>query len=527
MPPAQLSVEIDPNSKLHFTEKVAPGKGNKSSLANSDGKGLRYMSNFEDTVIEMEALLDKHTKVPDGVGHVEVDAIEFTSTTDIRVAEADNPDATDYSSSFADTVSGTETCSGLSDAEVESQFFGDNGLEFDGFDSVFPMRKKKLTSHWRSFIRPLMWRCKWTELRIKEFESQASKYARELAASDQRKQLGLNQFTLEGFGSKSLPFTFQNHKKKVMKRRKRKRVEDTTDMTSYMSHHNLFSYRDNKRSDPECTSISDELGNPVFTEQSTAGHDEFGINDDCSFLESKDTDKSLEHILQKIEVVHSRVHKLKAQLDMVMSKNAGKFSSSENLSLLAPCDVQTSSVRSPTFSACNGDTVSMGPIYNPSQHMSEYDVGDLVMPESAVSSYGEAIHVPDIIESTVGLLSSADVTLHQPQSGDSCEDIVDNVLIHNQAAEVERYTFKNRCNQPMEKHQEPETSGQEESTNPSVIPALEPDSVAKTATPSEQSTLKSCLASGIHFPKNKRKRGERKAGSGGWSRKHSGEPDSQ
>ena len=87
-----------------------------------------------------------------------------------------------------------------------------------------------------------MWRCKWTELRIKEMELQALKYARELAAYDQRKQLGFDQFTFEGLGSKSLPFSSQCFKKKTIKRRKRKRVEDTTDLTSYMSKHHLFSY---------------------------------------------------------------------------------------------------------------------------------------------------------------------------------------------------------------------------------------------------------------------------------------------
>lgn len=106
----------------------------------------------------------------------------------------------------------------------------------------FHCRKKKLTNHWRNFIRPLMWRCKWTELRIKKIESQALKYSREIAAYDQRKHLEFNQLTSDGLGSKSLPFSHQCYRKKAIKRRKRKRVEDTADITSYMSQHNLFSY---------------------------------------------------------------------------------------------------------------------------------------------------------------------------------------------------------------------------------------------------------------------------------------------
>lgn len=107
---------------------------------------------------------------------------------------------------------------------------------------LLPYRKKKLTNHWRNFVRPLMWRCKWTELKIKEIKSQASKYAREIAAYEQKKHSGIYQSTFEGFCSKSLPFSNECYRRKAVKRRKRKRVEDTNDAASYMTHHNLFSY---------------------------------------------------------------------------------------------------------------------------------------------------------------------------------------------------------------------------------------------------------------------------------------------
>ncbi|KAK3003233.1 hypothetical protein RJ639_020088, partial [Escallonia herrerae] len=457
----------------------------------------------------MEVLSDKQSKAPEGVEDVAVNVSEFSRSNGIRVPKAEDPDATECSSSFADTKSGNENCSGLSDAEVESQFYGDNGFAsaFDGFNSIFPLRKKKLTSHWRTFIQPLMWRCKWAELRIKEIRSLALKYTRENSAHDRRKQLASERLTLDGLGSRSLPYTFRSHRKKTLKRRKRKRVEDTTDTKLYMSHHNLFSYSENKRSDPDGTSTADDYGTPaavaVLTEGNTTGQDEFGTNNEGSLFE--DQDNFLEQIFRKIETEHSRVHKLKAQLDLVMSKNARKFSSSENLSNLVLADVLASSVHSPTFSACNGDTISVGGI----------DVGDLVMPESAVSSFGEAIHIPDIIESTLGLLSHADVTQHQSQIGDSSEDIVDTVM-HNQAIKAEPRTLDDKHIQPTGKHQELER--REEASNNPLLPAAESEAVVKPAMSQEQSFLKSSLASEVHFPKNKRKRGERKAGTGGWSR---------
>ncbi|KAG6738891.1 hypothetical protein POTOM_058514 [Populus tomentosa] len=54
-----------------------------------------------------------------------------------------------------------------------------------------------------------------------------------------------------------------------------------------------------------------------------------------------------------------RVRKLKNQLDMMISKNASKFSSSREFELLAACDAQASSASSPTFSAGNGDAIDI------------------------------------------------------------------------------------------------------------------------------------------------------------------------
>lgn len=95
-------------------------------------------------------------------------------------------------------------------------------------------RKKKLTPEWRNFIRPEMWRLKWLELQIKELLSQTQKYDSELAKYDKEKLSAFEGFTSEGFDAMPTP--------KLMKRKKRKRVEDTTDIALYMSHHNLFSY---------------------------------------------------------------------------------------------------------------------------------------------------------------------------------------------------------------------------------------------------------------------------------------------
>ncbi|MBA0812774.1 hypothetical protein Gohar_026712 [Gossypium harknessii] len=516
----QILMDVNPDSKLHCAPKAAVEKEKPTPFDSLDGKSSRCMNNDN-----MEGLLQKQ-KAPKNSEDIEVDIIGCTNNNDIRTVKIEDPDVTECSSSFADTTSDAEKCSGLSDAEVETQFLGDAafGSAYEPFSSVFHMRKKRLTSHWRSFIRPLMWRCKWAELRIKQIESQAIKYSREISAYEQSKFSRIDQSALEGFGSKSLPFCSQYNRRKAIKRRRRKRIEETTDIASYMSCHNLFSYFENRKTIPDGAYIADDFPNTANMDQDTERNDKFDVNNDQLLFEFRDENNSLEQVLRKIEIVHAKVQKLRSQLDQVMSKNASKFSSSENLSLLAACDAQTSSAPSPTFSAGNGDTISVGPAYNTTQQISEY-VGDLVMPASAVSSYGEAFHVPDIIESTVGLLSSAEVTCHQPQLVDSCEDIVENVLIQNEGNAGDKQVLTTTNSRSTKQQHQTEKVEEVESTNPSRILTSEPNHATKNVVSQEQSTLRQCLAADICFPKSKRKRGERKAGSGGWSRKQSGEPD--
>ncbi|KAL4290149.1 hypothetical protein GQ457_14G001360 [Hibiscus cannabinus] len=509
-------------NKLHCAAKAAVDKEKTIPLDSLDGKSSRCMNKCEESSDNMEVVMHKQNRAPEDV---EVDIIECTKNNDTTTVKIEDLDATECSSSFADTTSDTDKCSGLSDAEVESQFVGDATFPsaYEPFSSVFHMRKKRLTSHWRNFIRPLMWRCKWAELRIKQIESQAGKYTRELSAFNQRKFPGIDQSALEGFGSKSLPFSSQYNRKRAIKRRRRKRIEEATDTASYMSSHNFFSYFENRKAIADGAYIADDFPNTADMDQHTDCNDKSGINNDQLLFEFRDENNSLEQVLRRIEIVYAKVQKLRNQLDQVMSKNVSKFSSSENLSLLAACDAQTSSAPSPTFSAGNGDTISVEPAFNTTQQSSEY-AGDMAMPASAISSYGEAYHVPDIIESTVGVLSSAEVTCHQPQLVDSCEDIVENVLIQNEGNSGDKRALLVTNSQSIKQHHQTEkVEGQ--SSNPSRIPTSEPNNAMKNVVSQEQSILRSCLASDISFPKSKRKRGERKAGSIGWSRKPTGEPD--
>jgi len=97
--------------------------------------------------------------------------------------------------------------------------------------------------------------------------------------------------------------------------------------------------------------------------------------------------------------------------------------------------------------------------------------------------------------------------------------MVDNVLIH-EVAETDEHTFKSGSQHPVERLQSWEKGEGEENVNLVSIPISD----INTAVPQEPPTLKPCMYSDVNIPKNKRKRGERKACSG-WSKKCSGESE--
>lgn len=82
-------------------------------------------------------------------------------------------------------------------------------------------------------------------MHIKELLRQAQKYDRKLAEIENRKHFANESFLVEGVEAKTLPFSCWERKEKVMKRRKRTKIEETVDVDSYMSKHFLFSYYGN------------------------------------------------------------------------------------------------------------------------------------------------------------------------------------------------------------------------------------------------------------------------------------------
>lgn len=482
------------------TEVSATEPNSGSASQDPENMLINCVSNVGDNTFQVGALLDGKAKVQNGSEDVEVDIIGCTKSGDNELVEAECQSTTENSSSFGATLSGTENVSTLNEVEVESPFLGGNVLTsaFDVYNGALPLRKQKLTDHWRKFIHPIMWRCKWTELQIKELQSRALKYDRELAEYDLRKQVELEESTLGDFDSKSQPFYCQSRRNQIMKRKRRKRVEETTDLASYMSCHNLFSYHEYKKSIADGACMDIEFRN--LDNKTVNGNDGFGVNEEWPFLKFRHVENSMGQMLSKIELVQSQVRELKTRIDKVVNENSGKFSSINSLSLFVPCDALTSSDGNAASPPKSGNEMPDRSLYIASKHLFDCTMGDLVMPGSE-----EATLPPDMIRSA-----------SQPGVGDSCEPVQqkDNgLLIHNQASDKELHNFERIISQLAEKPQ---------------LSTRKPDAVPPLKSPKANTPIKTFESHGqlstsrSDVRNSRRKWGSRRSRSGRWKCRSSG-----
>ncbi|KAL4585807.1 hypothetical protein LXL04_010433 [Taraxacum kok-saghyz] len=223
-------------------------------------------------------------------------------------------DDTATSSSFDDTFSDLGILEHEGDNEVMSELHRD--------DSSLMPRKKRVTSDWRKFIRPIMWRCKWLELQIKKFQSQAMKYDKVLEKDYQKKLLKYKNFESEGLCAKSMPFIHDSQRDKPLKRKKRKHEEMDTKL--YMSpHFHILSTTNGG------VTIDEDQTNPTTSSDKNVVN-EFRVSDELLSLDFRD-DYLLEQLLWKIEVAQNRLGGMSTKIDTIITENSGRFPSIEEI----------------------------------------------------------------------------------------------------------------------------------------------------------------------------------------------------
>ncbi|KAM7265803.1 hypothetical protein ACFE04_003486 [Oxalis oulophora] len=429
-----MGVDSEPTGKLQTTMTIASNKDSERVPQEPLDKPEQRLSNFEDRTMDTGDLSGEEARKSD-VEDLGNDVTEQMNNDihDIQV-EAENGDLTEYSSSYGDTLSDDENGSIINDGEVDSTFTFDNALmsDYDEFGRTSQSGKKKVTDHWRKFIHPLMWRCKWIELQIKEMESRAQNYDRQAVEVDRENEnvvRNCRSGSLNGAMSLSLCNQKQKQNSEVMVRRKRKQVEETINSSAYISNHNVFSYHEEKKLFAESPTINKCNGKfDIRPADDNAG---VLLKNELSALEVTEADSSLVHILYKIDEMQSQARSLKTRVDKVVSENPTKFSSMNRLNLVMdPCDTFTSFDRN--LASLNAeDKILVGSMYSSLQHVSD-DSEDIFMPERANSSRGVGMQMGDRIVSADDL----------PELGSLCEPNEDVFLIQKTATKEELHNFE-------------------------------------------------------------------------------------
>ncbi|CAI0405645.1 unnamed protein product [Linum tenue] len=483
---------MDPDLEMKDQMKVVmeglPQKESASFLQHGNENSVPCSDKLDGGCFPKEDLSKNKAEVQETTEDLEVNTVDCLNSHDLGDVETENDDTSESMSSFSST-SDTENGLMLTDTEVESYMCSGRHSTslFDSYGAESQSRRKRLTEHWRRFIRPLMWRCKWLELQLKEFQSQALKYDRELGDIEQRKTYDHETLVAEGHEAKSKPFSSSNPRMKVLKRKKRKRYEEMNDMTSFMLQKNMLSYYEHKKAANDGASMNSD---PTLPERASKGNPKSAFHQDgWAPLHSKDGISRDEDILMKIGTLQSQVHKLRSRIDVVMRDNPGKFSYVTRLSSPEP-DKMLARSENPDPLIENGDR----------ELNSLYPVDDLI-PGIPVSSLGEAAPGPDMPE-----------TLVQPSVGVPCEIMNDAFATGNQPAKKEiAEVVADFGSQAKQKPDLP--TDVQSASNPSQAraPLLQMHYPGKSLPKSRSRVITS----------NKRKRGKRRSGRGGWNRKPS------
>lgn len=183
--------------------------------------------------------------------------------------------------------------------------------------------------------------------------------------------------------------------------------------SSYISNHTVFSYYE--KTEADAFSIDDD--------EDTADENTTVNNETDWLLGIKRGEATVEQILLSIQSAQDKVLSLRSSLKKAMAK--------KSKGAILKVNTHMNGAQSSSCSPGKGKVLERSP-----RDMSDCDMDDAAMPESALSSYGEANDM-DIFESTMSLLS-AEVPHQMGEFHQSSED----VLIDNQAAEEGYQNFE-------------------------------------------------------------------------------------
>lgn len=133
-------LEVKPKSGAAMEVSVAKDGTTHHDVV-VDDKFMPCVSNYKDNILEMEETLVGQTTASNKRENAELNRTGSTSPDDVQIPEGECGDLTENSSSFGDTISGTEDGSTLDGDEADSQL-GENehASVYDGYFGAFQTR---------------------------------------------------------------------------------------------------------------------------------------------------------------------------------------------------------------------------------------------------------------------------------------------------------------------------------------------------------------------------------------------------
>ncbi|KAL5203064.1 hypothetical protein ABZP36_014016 [Zizania latifolia] len=384
----------------------------------------------------------------------------------VQFADDEHGDSTEYSSSFGASYSASDddTKLDVDSMEVDSPFLDQTYINVDGTNSApNTVRHKQVTAEWRKMVQPIMWRCQWLELRMRDLLSQVAKYDKELAVMNHEKDLHLEMVKTDGPKSESAKLDSQSHERNIMKRRKRKRDEEAIDTSLYMKEHHILSYYENKNSRVETDGLLVK-----------GGFDSLGISlsHDDALLEFIENDRifeqySLREFLLTIDDIQSRICGLQGCLSNALSKCEKlspylnhrqvnvpqKSKTAQNYLTSCKKDAKRSLKKTKALHSLLQEEFIDRPLVAVPPALSDRST-DCMMGYVKRNDVQEGATQSDENVSIFEMLFDAENLLINGNVGEFCQESADDVLIDNQAAKEEGYQQFEKVNHAAEKHSE-------------------------------------------------------------------------
>lgn len=434
--------------------------------------------NLSNVVVKSEPVHCEGTE-PAGAGPV----AGASSSYDLAVASSEpvndeqGGDSTECSSSFGDSFCEADDEEDHGDPEVNSPF----SAHVDSDQASLTPRKKKVTAEWRKAVRPMLWRCQWLELRMKDLLSQVSNYDKQLALIKQGKELQQAVTKTNGSRTESGQHC-KGHENSSMERRKRKRHENTVDTSLYIKKHQILSYfydKQNKGAETDGLLIDDDSNGPVG-DDIKGGLDTAGLFEKSKEYDMVSEQFTLQKILLTIDGIQSQVHRLQERLSKARSKQEKMASFVDHAQVKVAEKRQRTKKRSFSYKneydrytkpqkkknlniLLKEDRPARAVISTLSERATDCLIEDAKRNSEEKSGEGSQSHKKAI---NVDHLLDIDSSLPNGHMGDLCRENADDILIDNQAAKEGYQPFEN-VKHPLEKS--PELTEKVEKTVPSKV----------------------------------------------------------